>query len=76
MSTDMMDHFATKHPNSQAFKCRYCENEAAVHISREQLKAHIQSWHPHQKLAHNMVRINLKKEDNSLIMTYQEEKKN
>ena len=75
MSTDMMDHFPAKHPNLQAFKCAHCENEAAVHTSREQLKAHLQSWHPHQKASHDLVRSNLNKVDNSLIITYEEENK-
>ena len=67
MYKDMMDHYANKHTNATAYKCAYCENEAAVHTSKEQLQAHLTSWHPRLKPAHDMVNIQLNKEDNNII---------
>ena len=73
MSTNMMEHFANKHLSAIAYTCAYFQNEFSVHTSEEQLKAHIQSWHPHHGLAHDEVYIRLNEEDNSIIIYNKED---
>ena len=75
LNTNMMDHFVNVHPIAIAYKCAYCENEAAVHTSKEQLRALLTSWHPRLKPVHDKVNIQLNKEDN-IIINYTEDDDN